>query len=170
MFFKKKPKEGPRVGEAPPPPDRGAGPEAVLIDELGLYHLWYLELRLREELARAPRNGSVFSLAAWQLKLLPGENPSSDLLQRAADLIAGCLRSYDVLARIDEERFFAILNDANYESAATVAYRIKGDLQIRLRSPGRWQAGVATFQTDGVNGDALIQAVFRRLDEDARAA
>ena len=30
MFFKKKPKEGPGLGEMPPSPDLGAGPEAVL--------------------------------------------------------------------------------------------------------------------------------------------
>jgi GGDEF domain-containing protein len=92
------------------------------------------------------------------------------MLACAAAFIEKRLRTYDVLARIDEERFAALLLDAEYQTASTVAFRIKADLQTRLPSAGRWQAGVATFGRDGVDGDALIQAMFRRLEEDARAA
>ncbi len=144
--------------------------DAVLRDPLGLYHLWYLERRLQEELARAPRINSCFSLATWRLRLLPGETPSPELLAKAASLIASSLRSYDVYARIDETRIVAILYDADFQAASTVAFRLKGDLQVGIASSGRWQAGVATFPADGVDGDSLIHAAFRRLDEDARAA
>lgn len=144
--------------------------DAALRDELGLYHLWYLELRLSEELARAARTDEVFSLAAWQLRVLPGETPHPDLMQQAAELITGSLRSYDIPSRIDDTRFVAILFDADQANASTLAFRIKGDLQIRARSAGKWQAGVATFQSDGLDGDALISATLRRLEEDARAA
>ena len=174
MFFRRKPSEETFRREQAPfsahAANAAGGSEAALRDELGLYHLWYLELRLREELARAARAHNVFSLAAWRLRLLPGETPEPELLQRAAALIAGSLRSYDVPARIDSERFGALLFDAEYEDACTVAFRLKGDLQLRAPSAGRWQAGVATFPRDGVDGDALIQAAFRRLEEDARAA
>ena len=85
-----------------------------------------------------------------------------------AQLIAKSLRAYDIIARIDEHRFVAILFDAGYDAASTVAFRLKGDLQVRVPSVGKWQAGVATFGRDGVHGDALIQAALRRLDEDAR--
>lgn len=167
MFFKRAPKEAPSPpGPAPPAPPR----EAVLRDDLGLHHLWYLELRLQQELARASRTGSVFSLAAWHLRLLPGETLAPELCRRAAELIKSSLRSYDIVARIDDERFVALLFDAEFQAAATVAFRIKGDLQIRVATTGKWQAGVATFQRDGVNADALIQATLRRLEEDARAA
>ncbi len=144
--------------------------DAVLHDPLGLYQLWYLERRLQEELARAPRINSCFSLATWRLRLLPGETPSPELLAKAASLISNSLRSYDVCARTGENRFVAILYDADFQEASTVAFRLKGDLQVGIASSGRWQAGVATFPADGVDGDSLIQAVFRRLDEDARAA
>lgn len=147
-----------------------AAADAALRDSLGLYHLWYLERRLQEELARAPRINSCFSLATWRLRLLPGETPSPELLAKAASLISSSLRSYDVCARIDENRLVAILYDADYQAASTVAFRLKGDLQVGIASSGRWQAGVATFPADGVDGDSLIRAAFRRLDEDARAA
>ena len=144
--------------------------DAALRDSLGLYHLWYLERRLQEELARAPRINSCFSLATWRLRLLPGETPSTELLARAALLISGRLRTYDVYARIDENRIIAILYDADVQEASTVAFRLKSDLQVGVASSGRWEAGVATFPADGVDGDSLLHAAFRRLEEDARAA
>src|SRR4030043_119794 len=94
-------------------------PQGVLRDELGLYHLWYLELRIREELVRAARINSVFSLAAWRLRLLPGEEPHPELLRQVAEFLVSRLRSYDIAARIDGQRFVAILFDADYPSATT---------------------------------------------------
>ena len=153
------------------PSAKGASPvDAALRDELGLYHLWYLELRLAEELDRAARTGSVFSLTAWQLRVLPGETPHPDLLEQAAKLITDSLRNYDVPSRIDAVRFVAILFDADLADASTVAFRTKADLHLRAPSAGKWQAGVATFQRDGLDANALIGATLRRLEEDARAA
>ena len=164
MVFGLKPKAEPR-------PEETAGPvgDASLLDELGMYHLWYLERRLKDELARAARTDGVFSLICWRLRGLPGETISDELVTKAAEIISGALRSYDVFARIDEERFVAILFDAEQQPATTVAFRIKGDMQVQMQTTGRWQAGVATFPHDGVGGDSLIQAAFRRLTEDAHA-
>lgn len=145
-------------------------PEAVLSDPSGLYKLWYLERRLQEELARAPRVNATFSLATWRLRMLPGESPPPALLEKAATLIATSLRSYDLHARIDELRIVGVLFDADYESAATVAYRLKQTMQLQAASLGKWQAGIATFPADGVDADSLIQTAFRRLEEDTRAA
>ena len=173
MLLKRKPKAETPVEEvlAAQPATRAADQaRAVLRDELGLYHLWYLELRLEEELARAGRTNGVFSLAAWQLRVLPGETLHPDLLQQAAALIAGNLRMYDIPARLDDRRFVAILLDADPTGAATVAFRMKGELQIRAPSAGRWQAGVATFGREGTDGNSLISATLRRLEDDARAA
>lgn len=179
MAFKRKPKDaGPDEAE-PGAPDGAAtssgptppnGADAVLFDEFGMHQLWYLERRLKDELARASRVDSVFSLACWRLNMLPGESMSAEIVKKAAELIAGRLRSYDVYARIDEELFAAILLDAEPTAVSTVAFRIKADLQVIGRSTSRWQAGVSTFPDDGVDGDALIQVAFRRLEEDALAA
>ena len=172
MVFRRKPKpEQPAEAatSAAVEIEASAG-DAVLRDSLGLYHLWYLERRLQEELVRAPRNKSCFSLATWRLRTLPGETPSPELFAKAASLISNRLRSYDVYARIDENRLVAILYDADFQAASTVAFRLKADMQVGIASSGRWQAGVATFPADGVDGDSLINAASRRLDEDARAA
>ena len=179
MVFRRKPKEERPVEAAPselsgfvaptgPTPPTAA--EGALFCELGMHQLWYLERRLKEELARASRVNSIFSLACWRLRMLPGESMSDELALKAAELISGRLRSYDICARIDEERFAAILFDAEAAAVTTVAFRIKADLQVEVRSAGRWQAGVSTFPMDGLDGDGLIQAAFRRLEEDARAA
>lgn len=151
-------------------------PEADLSDEIGLYHLWYLEMRLREELERGGRIGSSFSLATWQLRLFPGEIPRPGLLGQSAAQIVSSLRGYDIPVhivsslghyevpeRMDEYRFVALLLDATFEAASTVAFRIKGEIQNRLHSAGRCQAGVSTFPADGADGNALIQAAFLRL-------
>jgi hypothetical protein len=172
MFFRSKSRKEAdsedRAAPAEPGQPSSNDPQGALRDELGLYHLWYMELRMREELVRAARINSVFSLAAWRLRLLPGEEPQPELLRQVAEFLVSRLRSYDIAARIDSQRFVAILFDADYPSATTVAFRLKADIQTQIPSVGRWQGGVATFGRDGVNGDALIQAALRRLEEDAQ--
>ncbi|MDZ4277794.1 MAG: diguanylate cyclase [Dehalococcoidia bacterium] len=170
MLFRRKPKDEQSAATAGHAQQNAGAAQAALRDPFGLYHLWYLELRLQEELARASRVNGVLSLATWQLKLLPGESADDELIGRVGQLISQSLRPYDVPARLDADRFAGILLDADYEDATTVAFRIKGDLQLRVRRAGRWQAGVATFPQDGVDANALIQTAFRRLDSDSTAA
>ena len=169
MLFKRKNEDVAPEAEQDPAAQQDApsldDTQAVLRDDLELYHLWYFDLRLDEELARAARISSAFSIATWRLRLLPGEAPEPEVLRRAAGLIRDGLRGCDIPARFDNERFIAILFDAEFDAASTVAFRIKGDLQVRVQSVGRWQAGIATFQRDGVDGQGLIHAAFRRLDE-----
>lgn len=169
MVFGRKPKEDRSPAEIEAT-SVAAGGEASLLNELGMYHLWYLERRLKDELARASRVDGVFSLVCWRLRCLPGETIPAELVAKAAKIISGRLRSYDIFARIDDERFVAILFGAEPQPATTVAFRIKSDMQIQIQTTGRWQAGVASFPQDGVDGDSLIEAAFRRLAEDARAA
>ena len=166
MFGKRKDEE-PAVAADAEQPNNGA--QAALRDELGLHHLWYLELRLVEELARAARINSLFSVATWQLRLLPGEALDGEVLRKAAALIAESLRTYDLAAFVEPNRFIGLLLDAPYEGASTVAFRITGELQVRVPSAGRWQAGIAAFPQDGVDGDALTRTAFRRLDESQAA-
>jgi hypothetical protein len=171
MLFRRKGKQEPSEETAPADAAKArADPTAVLRDELGFHHLWYLDLRLSEEQARATRAEGVFSLVGWRLRLLPGEALQPEVLLRAGEVITATLRTYDIVARIDEERIAALLLDADYHNAATVAYRVKVDIQTKLPSSGRWQAGVATFGKDGVDADGLINTMFRRLEEDAQAA
>jgi GGDEF domain-containing protein len=171
-MFKRRPRDDDGLADSgrSPPGEASGAPQDVLRDELGIYHIWFLEQRLKEELARSARSQTIFSLGVWHLRLLPGEKPDPELLRNAAALIRSSLRSYDVPARIDEQRFAALLCDAEYEGACTVTFRIKGELQIRVPSVARWRAGVATFPRDGVDADSLIQAALRRVDDDARAA
>ena len=168
MVFGRKPKEESRPEEIDAAALRLG--EASLRDKLGMYHLWYLERRLKDELARAARKEGIFSLICWRLRGLPGETIPDELVAKAAEIISGGLRTYDVFARVDEERFVALLFDAEQQPATTAAFRIKGDMQVQMQTTGRWQAGIATFPQDGVAGDSLIQAAFRRLAEDSRAA
>ena len=89
MFRRRSRQEG-DFQEKPPDeqlPGAGKGrPEAVLRDELGLHHLWYLELRLQEEIARASRAAGVFSVCGWRLRLLPGERLGPEHGREAVEL------------------------------------------------------------------------------------
>ena len=169
MLFKRRPRE-----EEPPAaadvPKQAADSPTVLQDELGLCPLWYLELRLKEELTRAARGATIFSVAAWEPRLLPGDEPDPGIMARAAGFIAGKLRSYDLVSRTDERRYVALLLDADYHHASTVAYRLKADIQVLIPGAGKWRAGVATYGRDGVDVDGLIQVTMRRLEDDAAAA
>ena len=169
MLFKRRPRE-----EEPPAAadasKQAADSPTVLQDELGLCPLWYLELRLKEELARAARGATIFSVAAWEPRLLPGDAPSPDIMARAAGLIAGKLRLYDLVSRTDERRYMALLLDADYHHASTVAFRIKADIQVLIPRAGKWRAGVATYGRDGVDLDGLTQVTMRRLEDDTAAA
>ncbi len=169
MLFKRRPREGepPAAAGVPKQATEGA---AILRDELGLSHLWYLELRLKEELASATLGGTIFSIATWEPRLLPGEEPNAEIMSRAAGLIVGKLRSSDLVGRVDDRRYVGLLLDADYHHAITVAYRIKADIQVLIPGAGRWRAGVATYGRDGVDVDGLIQVALRRMDEDSQAA
>ena len=177
MFFKQKADEpaGPAASESPPDqavpdsPDQGVS-DSALRDESGLHALWYLDLRLREELSRAGRANHIFSLAAWQVKLLPGELPGPDFQLACARLINDTLRGYDVAAQVGPGSYVAILFDAKHDDARTVTFRLKGELGLKVPSVGRWQAGLATYPEDALDGNELIQVAFRRLEADALAS
>jgi hypothetical protein len=171
MLFKRRARDDPHSPpeEASPSPATPGG-AAALRDELGLHQPWYLDLRLKEELARAARADRVFSLATWEPRLLPGDTPDPEIIAKAARLIASKLRSYDLVGRIADQRIAALLLDADYHHASTVAYRIKADIQVEIPGAGKWKAGTATFGRDGVDGDSLIQVALRRMDDSTGAA
>jgi hypothetical protein len=168
MLFKKRPRDDPEDAPDTPPPK--AGGEAELRDEFGMHQLWYLNLRLKEELARASRTGGVFSLATWEPRLLPGDEPDPRIIANAAKLIVGKLRNYDLTAHIGDYRFAAVLLDADNHHASTVVFRIKADIQVEVPGAGKWKAGVATYGRDGADADSLIQVALRRMDDASSAA
>jgi len=169
MFFKRKAEEPAEPAASESSPDQ-ATLEAAVCDENGLHALWYMEMRLREELVRAGRANLIFSLAAWQVKLLPGETPGPDFQRACARLIKDALRTYDVAAQTGPGSYVAILLDAKYDDARTVTFRLKGELGLKVPSVGRWQAGLSTYPEDALDGNELIQIAFRRLEADALAS
>jgi hypothetical protein len=171
MIFKRRARDDPRdATEEAPSKDVASAGAAVLRDQLGLHQPWYLELRLKEELTRAARADRIFSLATWEPQLLPGDVPDPQVIDRAAAFIVSKVRSYDLVGRMAEYRFVAILLDADYHHATTVAYRIKADIQATIPGAGKWKAGISTFGRDGVDGDSLIQVALRRLDDNSASA
>jgi GGDEF domain-containing protein len=164
-MFRKQRIEDPLPQEPDEPVVEGA---VALRDELGLHHSWYFELRLHEEIARAARTGSAFSIVIWEQRVLPGEAPGAEVLRSAAECILSRLRSYSIAALTEPARISALLFDTDATSARSAAHRIKAELQLRAQIGARWQAGLATFGADGDSLEALFQAAAERLAEDGR--
>jgi hypothetical protein len=170
MLFKRRPREDQQAASDETAPEEVPSVDATILrDQHGLHQAWYLDMRLQEELMRAARTGHPFSIAAWEPQLLRNDVPDPQVIDRAAAFIANKLRSYDLVGRMAEHRFVAVLLDADYHLAKTVAYRINADIPANIPRAGKWKAAIATFGRDGVDGDSLIQAALRRLDDHSRA-
>jgi GGDEF domain-containing protein len=167
MFFRRRevPPEEPHKG-------KGSDREALLFEGLsGLYQAWYFQRRAEEEVARCARYGRPFVLIIWEALLLPGEVLSEEVVAKAGEVIRGGIRKTDLAGQLDRTSFAALLIEATYEIARSVAYRLKGDLGQRARTgSGRWRSGFAVFPDDGLEFDALLQVAVRRLNEDVSAA
>jgi hypothetical protein len=170
MWFRKasdRDDEPPAPEDAGPPPNQER-PDAAIRDELGLHQRWYFVMRLAEELERASRRSRALSIVAWDYRLLPGEEVPLAFVRRAAEELAERVRAYDVVFRLDDCRFVALLPDADGTEARTAAFRIKADLCVAIPGPGKWRAAVAAYPVDGTDADTLVLTAIERLDEDGK--
>jgi GGDEF domain-containing protein len=167
MFFRGRSKERSEPGH-------GArdSPETVLFDEAtGLHKTWYFERRVHEEVQRCARYGRGLALILWEPRLLPSEAMDSDVIARVGAIIKAALRQTDMAAQLERTCFAALLIESEYNTARTVAFRMKGSLASRVRGgPASWRTGLAVFPDDGVDADALFQVAARRVAEDATLA
>jgi len=167
MFFRGRSKERSE-------PEHGASdsPDTVLFDgTTGLYKTWYFERRVHEEVQRCTRYGRGLAFILWEPRLLPGEVMDDDVVARVGAVIKGALRQTDMAAQLERTCFAALLIESEYNTARTVAFRMKGSLGSRVRGgPASWRTGMAIFPDDGVDADALLQVATRRVAEDASVA
>jgi hypothetical protein len=162
MLFKRKPREVPQPEPEPPP--RATG-DAALRDDIGLHQLWYLQQRLQEEVARSARSEAIFSVAAWEPRLLPSDEPDPKMIAAAGRMVVDKLRPYDLAAFLTETRIIGLLLDADYHQSATVTFRLKTDIQLEVPGAGKWKAGLASFGRDGVDAESLLQTAIRRMED-----
>jgi diguanylate cyclase (GGDEF)-like protein len=158
--------------------------EQAVTDSLtGLSNRRYLETRLREEVGRAKRHGSIFSLMMIDLDNFKSYNdreghPAGDaLLTAIAGVIRTAARDTDLVSRYGGDEFAVVSPETRVEEALLLAERIRGAVaNSSFDLPGLPAAGgltlsvgVAGFPADADDPEALVRSADSALYQ-AKAA
>nr|WP_315252600.1 DUF484 family protein [uncultured Duganella sp.] len=152
-----------------------------LTDSLtGVYNRRYIDRRLLEEIARARRQKYPLSFMYIDIDHFKrvndtvGHGGGDEVLREVAARIKNELRTSDALARFGGEEFVVLLIDANLESAAFVAERIRASvaggmivLSPALQLSVTVSIGVASLDAGAAEGEAELIArnLIERADE-----
>jgi two-component system cell cycle response regulator len=150
-----------------------------LTDSLtGVYNRRYIDRRLLEEIARARRQQYPISFMYIDIDHFKrvndtvGHGGGDEVLREVAGRIKNELRTSDALARFGGEEFVVLLIDANLESAAFVAERIRASvagsmiaLSPELQLSVTVSIGVACLEVGTAEGEP--ESVARNLIERA---
>lgn len=151
-----------------------------LTDSLtGVYNRRYIDRRLLEEIARARRQQYPISFMYIDVDHFKrvndtvGHGGGDEVLREVAARIKNELRASDALARFGGEEFVVLLIDANLESAAFVAERIRASvaggmivLSPSLQLSVTVSIGVACLEPGSAEGqgEAIARALIERAD------
>lgn len=153
---------------------------AVTDDLTQVYNYRFLKSALRREIKRAGRFAQKMSIVMLDVDNLKTYNDKhghlrgSHLLREMAGLLAGQVRSFDLVAKYGGDEFTAILPQTDREGARVVAERMRAAVEnhaFPLVGPGviTVSAGIGVFPTDGDDVATLIQAADHALYTAKRA-
>jgi diguanylate cyclase (GGDEF)-like protein len=147
----------------------------------GVYNRRYIDRRLVEEISRARRSNSRVSVMYIDIDHFKRVNDSvghqggDEVLREVASRIKAELRISDALARFGGEEFVVLLVEADHDSAALVANRIRaGVARLPVELAGGEEVavtvsiGVATL--DDFERDHAIEGVAQQLVAQADGA
>lgn len=151
--------------------------ERAFVDDVtGAYNARYLFTALDHEIRRAERYGSQLTLLFLDIdrfKLVNdnhGHLVGSRTLRRLAEVLAGCIRQVDTLARYGGDEFTVLLVDTGLETALTIANRIRASVagaRFETRGAGTLSitvsVGVAAFPTHGRTPEELIETADKAM-------
>ncbi|MGE5154891.1 MAG: GGDEF domain-containing protein [Bdellovibrio bacteriovorus] len=137
----------------------------------GLYNRRYLFLKLSEEVDRAKRGASPFSIVLFDLDHFKrvndtfGHGVGDEVLIQAASALRGAIRGSDLAGRYGGEEFLVILPDTRAAEALVMAERIRSaikaliwpELDLHMSLSG----GVCEYA--GGDIDTLLEHADRRL-------
>jgi diguanylate cyclase (GGDEF)-like protein len=142
-----------------------------------LYNRHYFDNQLEKEILRSRRSGNAFSLMLFDLDGFTEYNDrflntSGDIvLQEFADILRGCMREVDTLARVGGDVFSVILLESDSDGAQALATRVIERFQRHLL-PGDKEArtermsvsvGMASFPSDSFDYADLVDKAGRAL-------
>lgn len=136
---------------------RQAEDQALLDQQTGLYNQRYLQRRLADEYKRAQRHSEPLSIL-----LIETDTPFLPA-KRCADILRRCVREYDVICRLDEERYAVLLPRTHFTGALSVASRIWKSMAGGMKVASKQvpvNIGASFFPNKDINGpeDLLEQA------------
>ncbi len=137
----------------------------------GLFNHRYFQEKWRDEIKRSERYGEPVSLLIMDVDWFKNYNdrkghPQGDVLLRdLAMLLEQSFREVDVVARYGGEEFAIILPRTTKQDAATLAERIRGQIENtpfphrQVQPGGKVTAsfGLATFPIDGATASTVIE-------------
>lgn len=143
------------------------------IDELtGLFNRRHLDERLKQEIDECQRYGGTLSVMMLDLDFFKiyndkyGHKAGDLVLKDASKVMRSAVRSVDMVFRYGGDEFVILLPQTDAQAAFVVAERVRAkiaqemrDKQLRITA----SIGVATWPSDGVTPDSLVNAADRAL-------
>ncbi len=143
----------------------------------GLHNYRFFKLRLKEELARARRNGASLSLLILDVDSFKNYNdtlghPAGDeVLRQLSNILKHMVRDNDIVARYGGEEFALILPVTDHEGAMSLGQRIREKVEahqfhqqeIQPKGTLTCSIGIATYPDDAVIMEDLIVSADRAL-------
>jgi two-component system cell cycle response regulator len=151
--------------------------ERAFIDDVTeAYNARYLLQATEHEIQRAARYDrklSVLFLDLDRFKLVNdnfGHLVGSQVLRQLSEILAGCIRQVDTLARYGGDEFTILLTDTDHQVGLAVAERIRATVADTRFEGGRGNAihleisiGVATYPDHSERRDTLLDAADKAM-------
>jgi diguanylate cyclase (GGDEF)-like protein len=152
--------------------------ERAFVDDVtGVYNARYLFTALDHEIRRAERYGSQLALLFLDIDRFKLVNDShghlvgSRTLRRLSEVLAGCIRQVDTLARYGGDEFTILLVDTGLEAGLTIGERIRAAVaaalfETRGGAPPLQvtvSVGVAAFPAHGATPETLIESADKAM-------
>jgi diguanylate cyclase (GGDEF)-like protein len=139
----------------------------------GLGNRWWLQLRGRQEFARASRENRPISMIVIRVNRLErmeaefGQQAANAALLSVADILRDFVRPYDLVGRVAADEFGLILPGAELRDATEIASRLQRAIASRsMAAIGDTRVSASVAMVEKQAGDSWFDAVFERGNEE----